>query len=268
MKLLPLCNNPLIKGFVEHVRSNKKSKSITDFSAMFLLDLTKDEDMVKIAKEFKVKQKWDTKVKQLNQDEADIPAKYFNLLWLCKTEGECPFDLNFIEGRHRIVAVIYFMCAASYNNTDNFIRPNSIVQTDILNFGLGDKNEDINILLDDVISNVLTEGTARLVSKAVNVKIISAKNNDKKENNVDAKEIVQLCKLLSELVSKKKRDSSKQTLGFKLVQAAMQIFERAKLATIYNEKENKTATFEALTQPETTKKINKEKQTVQIHLQK
>ena len=109
---------------------------------------------------------------------------------------------------------------------------------------------------------------ARLVSKAVNVKIIFAKTEDKKENNFDAKEIVQLCKLLSELGSKKKRDSSKQTLGYKLVQAAMRIFERAKLATIYNEKENKTATFEALTQPETTKKTNKKKQTLQIHLQK
>ena len=89
----------------------------------FLLDPTISKDQEKIAEEFNVPTGWKKYVDEQKGNTGNtVCTEYFNLLYLCKTIGKVPFDLHFVEARHRYTMVLYFMNAGLYNAKTNCIR--------------------------------------------------------------------------------------------------------------------------------------------------
>ena len=69
--------------------------------------------------------------------ENTVCTEYFNLLYLCKLIGYVPFDLHFVEARHRYTMVFYFMNARSYHANTNCIVPETVNTIDLFNNTVG-----------------------------------------------------------------------------------------------------------------------------------
>ena len=81
---------------------------ISKWKDTFLLDPTIPEDQGEIANRFNVITGWKENVDGQTEDmEDNVCTKYFSILYLCKTIGIVPFDLHFVEERHRYAMFLY-----------------------------------------------------------------------------------------------------------------------------------------------------------------
>ena len=77
-------------------------------------------------------------------------TKYFKQFYLSKTIRYVPFDLHFVEARHRYTMVLYFMNAVSYNANTNYIVPELVKTTDLFENTVEDLEKDD---LDEIVSS-------------------------------------------------------------------------------------------------------------------
>lgn len=226
------------------------------YQHIFKLDPTNPSDMLDIATQFGVESKWKAYLKTIDgpTEDAEIPDRYFNLLWLCRVEGNCTIDLNFIEGRHRFVMVLYFMCAASYETGHNTISPMSITAANFTPYKIGRKQKDM--IMSFKISDTLKSGNQKLVNEEVTLKIITADKKKMKEKKMSAEEFLKICTKLSEIISLKKQNSSKQSMGFKLCESILRIYDKMEKSMKHNKEKKLEKKFDNLNQPVANKRSN------------
>ena len=133
----------------EEYKSLKPSHgwSVLNYKDIFMAKPNRHTDQVTIATKFGVGDQWKVyadKQTKLNSDERDeICDRYHALLYLCTCQGRCDVDLDFIEGRHRLVNVLYFMNAAKYDSNLNDIIPSTANVISMFKYGVGDEPDKL-----------------------------------------------------------------------------------------------------------------------------
>ena len=231
-------------------RNNSHGWSVLNYKDIFMAKPTRHTDQVTIATKFGVEDQWKVyadKQTKLESDERDeICDRYYALLYLCTCQGRCDVDLDFIEGRHRLVNVLYFMNAAKYDSALNDIIPSTANVSSMFKYGVGDEVEDRLVDLTEVIQLALSDEKARLVNDVVTIKVLIPKL----EQNIDYEELLGLCRTYSKLISDAKHESSNQSLGSQLATIARDLHDKAERAKKKNQVENGNApNFETMKQP-------------------
>ena len=253
-----LCNDATLPGFTTELYPEKSTSTddIKEYQDIFMLDPTDHNDMLAIATKFGVAPKWKAYLKTVegSSKHTEIPDRYFNLLWFCRVKGNCTIDLNFIEGRHRFVMVLYFMCTASYETGHNTISPLSITVANFTPYKIGSKQK--GMIMQYEISDALKSGNQKLVNEEVTLKIITADKKKMKKMKMSAEDFLKICTKLSEIISLKKQNSSKQSMGFKLCESILRIYDKMEKSMKHNEDNHLEKKFDNLNQPVANKRSN------------
>ena len=267
VKLQPLCDSPIVASHYERItppEGYNEKWDIREYESVFDADPTEREDQARIADKFGVQPDWgEYLIKQLKlpKGEQDGPCqRYHFLLYLCKTKGKCDVDINFIEGRHRQVNVIYYMAAAKFDSNNNDIIPLTADKMGMLKYGVGDETTDRYADVSGRINKSLEDKSVKLVMDLVTIKVLIPKL----DGSVHDEDLLGNCRTYSKIISDNKHASSHQSVGFQLATITQTFYSQAEHAKAKNAiNRRKNANFEEMFQPEinTVQRVDKSSKT-------